>query len=133
LSNNRATDEYFQTARDALHKKMSGLLDQTITSQVWPKEFRAPLSKYPVAAVEVMAYATHGCDACQLPRRVSTLKMNLSGQPYNLIGFEPLPVDLRRDSKDRTEFDLGRFCSRRAEAFHRFSHWEVRKRFKSSE
>jgi len=125
--NSRLEDEYFSIARNDLRKKISGLLTQTITSQIWKKNFMDSLSKHPNLSLGMLDYAIYHCDACNTSRK-STVSASASNGPYNSIGFEPeTEGDSDSDSepeKDKSVFVLGRFCAERARLFHEFTHWE---------
>jgi hypothetical protein len=111
---------------------MSGLLTQTITSQIWKSSFTKPLSEYPILTLSLLEYGIYHCDACNSSRK-STVHAVVSDPPYQEMGFEAVVNDESScDSDDRSEaeekdFILGRFCAARARVFHKFSHWEVHK------
>jgi hypothetical protein len=117
-------------AKEDLAKKMSAILTQTVTSQVWKKPFLKALGKYPDLILDGLEEAIYFCDACNSSRK-STVYAILSGKPYEKIGFEPLDDDTdvseeESDEEDeQTQFTLGRFCAARAKLHHSFSHWEV--------
>jgi len=125
----RLEDEYFSIARDAMEKKMSSILTQMVTSQIWKKPFLKSLDKYPDLSLEMLEEAVYHCAACNTTRP-STVHAILSGTPYRKVGYEPASdSDSDEDSEEeeeavRREFCLGRFCAARARLHHSFTHWE---------
>lgn len=84
-----------------------------------------------------MDFAVPGCDACNLGARMSKSIGRVSGQPYDRSTFEPIEdSDPEEDSdsdqsgdedeeeKAKKQMNLGRFCAKRVESFHEFTHWE---------
>ncbi|KZS99230.1 hypothetical protein SISNIDRAFT_16914 [Sistotremastrum niveocremeum HHB9708] len=121
---NLLTDEYFQMAHRDISQKLLGIVNQSITSQVWKKSFKNMLRKYPELNVSPMDFGVYGCIACH-SRRLSKLHGRIRGTPYDRLGFEALPRDEdEEESGLGYEFHLGRFCARRVQAFHEFTHWE---------
>jgi len=79
-------------------------------------------------------FAVPGCDACNLGARMSKLIGRVSGQPYDRSTFEPIEDSDSESEKSETEDEderpkkemhLGRFCAKRTESFHEFTHWEA--------
>lgn len=125
-------DEYFSMARDALDKKMSAILTQSVTSQIWKEPFLKALAKHPNLNLDRLEEVVYHCAACN-SSRPSTVYAIASGPPYNKIGYEPSNSTEAENSEDdeesdegddRREFFLGRFCAARARLHHSFIHWE---------
>jgi len=130
--------EYFSFPLQITRRKLGGMRDSLVASSVWRPEFKQPLETYPHYEAVQMDFATPGCDACHLGRRVSTILGRVYGSAYDRLGFEPTEDDSeddsdseerRRDSSEeisntKAQFNLGRFCAARTRMYHAFSHWE---------
>lgn len=123
---NGVLDEYFSLARDDLRKKISGILTQSITSQIWKKDFMDSLRKYPDLSRQSLEEVVYFCHACN-STRPATVYATVHGDPYKEMGFEPQSDESDdEDAPDLKECTLGRFCAYRGRLFHTFIHWEVR-------
>ncbi|KIM87118.1 hypothetical protein PILCRDRAFT_300520 [Piloderma croceum F 1598] len=124
-------EQYFSVPLHIARRKLSGLRDSLVASSVWRPDFKQQLEKYPIFELTGLDFAVPACDACHLGGRMSTLLGRVSGSPYDRFGFEPLVAAESSDSEDSDEekdlaqeFNLGRFCAKRTQVFHRFTHWE---------
>ncbi|KAF5380945.1 hypothetical protein D9615_003974 [Tricholomella constricta] len=137
-------EEYFSVPLQMVRRKISGLRDSLVASSVWRPAFKNPLETYPEFDLIPLDFAIPSCDACHLGGRLSTLVGRLSGVPYDRWGFEIKDKE-RSSSSDSDdsegedsdagssgsedqpaviEFNLGRFCARRTQVYHEFTHWE---------
>ncbi|KAF8910956.1 hypothetical protein CPB84DRAFT_1723119 [Gymnopilus junonius] len=116
-------EQYFSVPLQIVRRKLAGIRDSLVASSVWRPEFKKSLEKYPGFDLMYLDFAVPSCDACHLGGRMSTLLGRLSDSPYNRFGFEALPPR-RSDKNELKEFHLGRFCARRTQVYHEFSHWE---------
>jgi len=141
---------YFLIAMRKLRAALSGLRDSLVKSQVWRPEIAHALEIYPILEMTTLAIRLDGCEACHLVDRVSSHKATLSGIAYDKLGFEPTAAadpgedetsdgeasdgengvesdadSSGSDDEDRKEFNIGRFCARRAVVFHELTHWEL--------
>ncbi|KAF9464729.1 hypothetical protein BDZ94DRAFT_1255770 [Collybia nuda] len=123
-------EEYFSVPLQVTRRKISGLRDSLVASSVWRPDFKNLLEKHPDFDLIPLNFATPSCDACHLSGRLSTLTGRLSGSPYDKFGFESI-IESDPDSESDNEsepiaidFHLGRFCGKRTQVFHDFSHWE---------
>ncbi|KAF8522274.1 hypothetical protein BU17DRAFT_44843 [Hysterangium stoloniferum] len=113
---------YFSVPFAVVRRKLLGLRDSWVASSIWKPNFRKPLETYPAFHLEQLDFAVPLCDACNLGKRVATLRGVLGGLEYNKLTYEPL-----RESDSTVEhidWNLGRFCAARAKVFHEFTHWE---------
>ncbi|KAK0240094.1 hypothetical protein EDD85DRAFT_824273 [Armillaria nabsnona] len=130
-------DDYFSVALISARRKLIGLRDSLVASSVWRPEFKKSLETCPEFNLFKLDFALPQCDACHLGGRLSTLRGQLGGSPYDPLGFQDLP-DEPKDSDDEDneeetrEFYFGRFCAKRTRVYHEISHWEY-KLFKSVE
>ncbi|PCH38064.1 hypothetical protein WOLCODRAFT_96408 [Wolfiporia cocos MD-104 SS10] len=122
-------DEYFSVPLNTARRKISGMRDSLVASSVWRPEFKKPLETYPNLDIIMLDFAVPHCDACHLGGRMSTRLGRLSGSPYVDTTYETLEEGSTSESDDdtppvRKEFNLGRFCAKRTQVFHKFTHWE---------
>ncbi|KAK0483672.1 hypothetical protein IW261DRAFT_972039 [Armillaria novae-zelandiae] len=123
-------DDYFSVALISARRKLIGLRDSLVASSVWRPEFKKALETYPEFNLFKLDFALPQCDACHLGGRLSTLRGQLGGTPYDPLGFQDSDDE---DNEDETrEFYFGRFCAKRTRVYHEISHWEY-KLFKSVE
>ncbi|KAF9005684.1 hypothetical protein BDQ17DRAFT_1408378 [Cyathus striatus] len=119
-------EEYFYVPLNTTRRKLLGLRDSLVASSVWSPTFKRTLELYPTLELVPLDFAIPYCDACHLGGRMSTLVGRVNGISYDRTGFEPVDdtqdPDEKADVKD--EFHLGRFCARRTQVYHEFSHWE---------
>ncbi|ESK96993.1 conserved fungal protein [Moniliophthora roreri MCA 2997] len=130
-------EEYFSVPLQVMRRKLLGLRDSLVASSVWRPRFKKALDARPVIELVHMDYAVPGCDACHLGSRMSTYSARVSGSPYDKLGYEKSkPASSGRsddsdndngeeeDERKTIEFNLGRFCARRAKVYHDLTHWE---------
>lgn len=79
---------YFRPAFHALARKIQSQKDSSVTSSVWPNEFKHSLEKYPDLVINYLDDAVPGCDACRISGRMSKYEGNLKGEPYDPETFE---------------------------------------------
>lgn len=73
----------------------------------------------------ILDSAEAGCDACHISTRWSTFQVILDGDAYDRDTHEPKDNDSSdSDSEDEERFVMGKYCHRRARAFHALCHWE---------
>ncbi|KAL0946865.1 hypothetical protein HGRIS_013031 [Hohenbuehelia grisea] len=127
------SQQYFSVPLQMVRRKLAGLRDSLVASSVWRSEFKRALGKYPEFNLEDLQFAVPACDACHLGGRLSTRIGRLSGNSYDPTGFKDLPEtpagseddDSGADESPTKTFHLGRFCARRTQVYHQFTHWEV--------
>ncbi|KAG7452498.1 uncharacterized protein BT62DRAFT_998533 [Guyanagaster necrorhizus] len=130
-------DDYFSVALISARRKLIGLRDSLVASSVWRPEFKKSLETCPDFNLYKLDFALPQCDACHLGGRLSTLRGQLGGSPYDPLGFQDQPDESKgsddEDNEEQThEFYFGRFCAKRTRIYHEISHWEY-KLFKSVE
>ncbi|KAK0210798.1 hypothetical protein DFS33DRAFT_1495185 [Desarmillaria ectypa] len=130
-------DDYFSVALISARRKLIGLRDSLVASSVWRPEFKKLLETFPDFNLFKLDFALPQCDACHLGGRLSTLRGQLRGSPYDPLGFQDLPYEPKdsddEDNEEQThEFYFGRFCAKRTRVYHEICHWEY-KLFKSVE
>lgn len=116
-----------------------GMRDSLITSSTWQTKYKGVLEKHPVLSLMGMDFAVPGCDACNLGARMSKVIGRVSGEPYDRSTFEPIEESdpgehsdseqsggESEDERPKKQMHLGRFCAKRTQSFHEFTHWEVR-------
>ncbi|KAI0065351.1 hypothetical protein BV25DRAFT_1850622 [Artomyces pyxidatus] len=130
-------NEYFSVPLQVARRKLSGIRD-SLASSVWRSDFKNSLGAHPTLTMTKLSLAVPQCDACHLGGRLSTIVGRVSGAPYDKLSFEPdnEVSDEENESQDdsdedepkkgriKKEFNLGRFCARRTQIFHRLCHWE---------
>ncbi|KAF9792733.1 hypothetical protein BJ322DRAFT_997286 [Thelephora terrestris] len=115
-------DDYFYAALSTVRRKLMGMRDSLITSSTWQTKYKGVLEKYPVLSLMGMDFAVPGCDACNLGARMSKVIGRVSGQPYDRSTFESGGES--EDERPKKQMHLGRFCAKRTQSFHEFTHWE---------
>ncbi|KAJ7685225.1 hypothetical protein DFH06DRAFT_35238 [Mycena polygramma] len=135
------SEEYFSIPFNVARRRISSLAVSLIASR-WKPSFIALLRKYPVLDINDLpaARVAPKCDACRIKGRRACRLGELSGIPYNPLGFadatdsdKDASSDKDSDSEESSgavakknikKFGLGRFCSERVQVFHQISHWE---------
>ncbi|KAF9053731.1 hypothetical protein BDZ89DRAFT_1056302 [Hymenopellis radicata] len=147
-------DEYFSVPLQVARRKIIGLRDSLVASSVWRPEFKKSLEALPRFNLYALDFSVPACDACHLGGRVSTLRGQLGGAPYNILGFDEIVSDPDSDESDDSDSEknkknkkklkkkkakkvknesapkyidsvhLGRFCAKRTRVYHDLSHWE---------
>ncbi len=88
LLNPNFEDDYFSVALISARRKLIGLRDSLVASSVWRPEFKKSLETCPEFNLFKLDFALPQCDACHLGGRLSTLRGQLGGSPYDPLGFQ---------------------------------------------
>ncbi|KAF9521116.1 hypothetical protein BS47DRAFT_1335217 [Hydnum rufescens UP504] len=114
-------DSYFSVPLNMVRRKLSGLRDSLVASSIWKSDFKSTLDYYPEASITPLMTSTP-------LGRVPTISFRVFGPPYDrdtLVPIDASDDESREDDDSNSQsFDLGRFCARRAQVYHSFSHWE---------
>ncbi|KAJ7109405.1 hypothetical protein C8R44DRAFT_802425 [Mycena epipterygia] len=121
------TEEYFSVPLNMARRRITSLRESLVASSRWKPGFVAVLQKYPEFTTHDLASTTPVCDACRISGRRGSKTAHLGGFPYDRMGFKEddnSDEDRNGSCKEKTTFDLGRFCAERTQVFHQLSHWE---------
>ncbi|KAF8921251.1 hypothetical protein CPB85DRAFT_1270003 [Mucidula mucida] len=95
-------EEYFSVPLQIARRKIIGLRDSLVASSVWRPEFKKSLEALPKFDLYALDFSVPACDACHLGGRVSTLRGQLGGAPYNMLGFDEIVSDPDSDESDES-------------------------------
>ncbi|KAJ7063343.1 hypothetical protein C8F01DRAFT_1081866 [Mycena amicta] len=117
-------EEYFSIPLLALRRRMSGHAEALKSLRWSSTEITRRLERYPDLEVQDVSSktATRRCDLCKMKGKRACRFAQLSGFPYEKVGFEE--CDCAPDDLESYSYNLGSVCAKRCSAYHRLIHWE---------
>ncbi|KAL7418762.1 hypothetical protein Q5752_006445 [Cryptotrichosporon argae] len=134
--------EYFMRPLHELRSRMTGLRDLRVRSQIWKDDFVKALKTFPDYVASHLDEYEQYCNACNRNNQRCYHHVRLEGDPYDPETHEKRELAVEsetetesEDSDDsaplkkrkkqlRQEFNMGRHCFARAQAYHNITHWE---------
>ncbi|KAK7019347.1 hypothetical protein R3P38DRAFT_2978563 [Favolaschia claudopus] len=121
-------EEYFSVPYRATTRRFSSIRD-SLASLRWKPTFTDLLEKYPELKMQDLPGSSSPvCDVCHKQGGRSCKAGQLSGIPYNRLGFGELDDEFLKKKRSKTDsdksFNVGRFCAERTLVFHKICHWE---------
>jgi hypothetical protein len=126
----RKQDDYFRPAVRKIHDDLFSKKEVIIRSSAWNAYFKSNLDRLPVFRSYKMSHPDGECDACKRSMHTASWQVVLEGVPYDATSYwkdgptaaNPNP---QREPEQYT-YNLGRFCHKRTELFHRLHHYKIR-------
>ena len=108
-----------EIAKSKIEEKLKDLLENMLKSEAWQTTFQEAMETFP-RLQQKQIERQGGCQACARIGRIASKRLIFTGSAYADNNFESQETSL----PNKMSFEVGKYCARRSELYHRVFHYK---------